>query len=261
MIRWNSISRTWVVKLLFTMKSFFFFLSAIIVRSQIYTVDLSRVSLLDIEYGGLGFPSPGPEEPPQVRSENNWIQFPCLSLCQSASERQEVPRSHTGAVLSAYGLSSLLVLEWRAHNGHGNVDPAGRGLWAFPFHSPLNRMLVTPFHLPPWLVPQELIVDAEDTWIRLEGLSESTDYTVLLRAAQDTARSSLTSTTFTTGERRHPCDAAFFPAWCLALQQLLRGLVREEPPRETLPVKDSKGFFHSPLPPSKTLPGNFYLPR
>lgn len=85
----------------------------------------------------------------------------------------------------------------------------GSGL---PFPAPLNRMLVTPFHLPPWLVPQELIVDAEDTWIRLEGLSESTDYTVLLQAAQDTTRSSLTSTTFTTGERRHPCDAAFFPA-------------------------------------------------
>ncbi|XP_045839658.1 tenascin-R isoform X2 [Meles meles] len=57
---------------------------------------------------------------------------------------------------------------------------------------------------------KELIVDAEDTWIRLEGLSESTDYTVLLRAAQDTARSSLTSTTFTTGGRvfPHPQDCA-----------------------------------------------------
>lgn len=47
---------------------------------------------------------------------------------------------------------------------------------------------------------QELIVDAEDTWIRLEGLSENTDYTVLLQAAQDATRSSLTSTAFTTGE-------------------------------------------------------------
>lgn len=61
--------------------------------------------------------------------------------------------------------------------------------------------LLTPFHLPPPLIPQELIVDAEDTWIRLEGLSESTDYTVLLQAAQDTERSSITSTAFTTGER------------------------------------------------------------
>lgn len=51
------------------------------------------------------------------------------------------------------------------------------------------------------LIPQELIVDAEDTWIRLEGLSESTDYTVLLQAAQDATRSSITSTAFTTGER------------------------------------------------------------
>ena len=50
------------------------------------------------------------------------------------------------------------------------------------------------------LTPQELIVDAEDTWIRLEGLSESTDYTVLLQAAQDAQRSSVTSTAFTTGE-------------------------------------------------------------
>ncbi|KAK2496183.1 hypothetical protein MC885_003829 [Smutsia gigantea] len=47
---------------------------------------------------------------------------------------------------------------------------------------------------------KELIVDAEDTWIRLEGLSESTDYTVLLQAAQDASRSSITSTTFATGE-------------------------------------------------------------
>ncbi|XP_029790979.1 tenascin-R [Suricata suricatta] len=57
---------------------------------------------------------------------------------------------------------------------------------------------------------KELIVDAEDTWIRLEGLSESTDYTVLLQAAQDTDRSSLTSATFTTGGRvfPHPQDCA-----------------------------------------------------
>uniref|UniRef100_A0A9L0ITD4 Tenascin-R n=1 Tax=Equus asinus TaxID=9793 RepID=A0A9L0ITD4_EQUAS len=57
---------------------------------------------------------------------------------------------------------------------------------------------------------KELIVDAEDTWIRLEGLSESTDYTVLLQAAQDAARSSITSTAFTTGGRifPHPQDCA-----------------------------------------------------
>lgn len=45
-------------------------------------------------------------------------------------------------------------------------------------------------------------MEAEDTWIRLEGLSESTDYTVLLQAARDAARSSVTSTAFTTGETR-----------------------------------------------------------
>lgn len=78
---------------------------------------------------------------------------------------------------------------------------AGSGL---PFPAPLNCVLVPPFHLPPSLVAQELIVDAEDTWIRLEGLLESTDYTVLLQAAQDTSRSGLTSATFTTGERPPP---------------------------------------------------------
>ncbi|NWY05530.1 TENR protein, partial [Nothoprocta ornata] len=48
---------------------------------------------------------------------------------------------------------------------------------------------------------KELIVDAEDTWIRLEGLSETTEYTVRLQAAQNAMRSGFTSTTFTTGGR------------------------------------------------------------
>ncbi|XP_032923359.1 tenascin-R isoform X2 [Catharus ustulatus] len=48
---------------------------------------------------------------------------------------------------------------------------------------------------------KELIVDAEDTWIRLEGLSETTEYTVHLQAAQNAMRSGLISTTFTTGGR------------------------------------------------------------
>lgn len=43
-------------------------------------------------------------------------------------------------------------------------------------------------------------MDAEDTWIRLEGLSETTEYTVHLQAAQNAVRSGLISTTFTTGE-------------------------------------------------------------
>ncbi|XP_073903505.1 tenascin-R isoform X2 [Castor canadensis] len=57
---------------------------------------------------------------------------------------------------------------------------------------------------------KELIVDAEDTWIRLEGLLENTDYTVLLQAAQDAMRSRLTSTAFTTGGQlfSHPQDCA-----------------------------------------------------
>ncbi|NWI04242.1 TENR protein, partial [Tichodroma muraria] len=57
---------------------------------------------------------------------------------------------------------------------------------------------------------KELIVDAEDTWIRLEGLSETTEYTVHLQAAQNAVRSSLISTTFTTGGRvfANPQDCA-----------------------------------------------------
>ncbi|NXW36366.1 TENR protein, partial [Phaetusa simplex] len=57
---------------------------------------------------------------------------------------------------------------------------------------------------------KELIVDAEDTWIRLEGLSETTEYTVHLQAAQNIMRSGFISTTFTTGGRvfANPQDCA-----------------------------------------------------
>nr|XP_009502228.1 PREDICTED: tenascin-R [Phalacrocorax carbo] len=57
---------------------------------------------------------------------------------------------------------------------------------------------------------KELIVDAEDTWIRLEGLSETTEYTVSLQAAQNAMRSGFISTTFTTGGRvfANPQDCA-----------------------------------------------------
>ncbi|KAM6078697.1 tenascin-R isoform 1-T1 [Theristicus caerulescens] len=57
---------------------------------------------------------------------------------------------------------------------------------------------------------KELIVDAEDTWIRLEGLSETTEYTVRLQAAQNGMRSGYISTTFTTGGRvfANPQDCA-----------------------------------------------------
>ncbi|NXC41088.1 TENR protein, partial [Penelope pileata] len=57
---------------------------------------------------------------------------------------------------------------------------------------------------------KELIVDAEDTWIRLEGLSETTEYTVRLQAAQNAMRSGFVSTTFTTGGRvfANPQDCA-----------------------------------------------------
>ncbi|NXG78683.1 TENR protein, partial [Baryphthengus martii] len=57
---------------------------------------------------------------------------------------------------------------------------------------------------------KELIVDAEDTWIRLEGLSETTEYMVRLQAAQNAMRSGFISTTFTTGGRvfANPQDCA-----------------------------------------------------
>ncbi|KAM4641046.1 tenascin-R [Discoglossus pictus] len=48
---------------------------------------------------------------------------------------------------------------------------------------------------------KELLVDAEDTWIRLEGLLESTEYTVTILAVQNGEQSSATQTVFTTGER------------------------------------------------------------
>ncbi|XP_041660176.1 tenascin-R isoform X3 [Cheilinus undulatus] len=48
---------------------------------------------------------------------------------------------------------------------------------------------------------KELILDAEDTWIRLEGLAEMTEYTVKLQAARGLDTSAVVSTTFTTGSR------------------------------------------------------------
>ncbi|NXJ73698.1 TENR protein, partial [Trogon melanurus] len=57
---------------------------------------------------------------------------------------------------------------------------------------------------------KELIVDADDTWIRLEGLSETTEYIVRLQAAQNAMRSGFISTSFTTGGRvfANPQDCA-----------------------------------------------------
>uniref|UniRef100_A0A4W4EEJ7 Tenascin XB n=1 Tax=Electrophorus electricus TaxID=8005 RepID=A0A4W4EEJ7_ELEEL len=48
---------------------------------------------------------------------------------------------------------------------------------------------------------QELILDAEDTWIRLEGLAETTVYTVRLQAARGLETSAIVSTSFTTRQR------------------------------------------------------------
>ncbi|XDV27524.1 hypothetical protein PO909_031034 [Leuciscus waleckii] len=51
---------------------------------------------------------------------------------------------------------------------------------------------------------KELILDAEDTWIRLEGLAETTEYTVRLQAARGLETSAIVSTSFTTGNRLFP---------------------------------------------------------
>lgn len=51
---------------------------------------------------------------------------------------------------------------------------------------------------------QELILDAEDTWIRLEGLAETTEYTVNLQAARGLDTSAVVSTTFITGTHTYP---------------------------------------------------------
>ncbi|KAK6484672.1 tenascin-R isoform X1 [Huso huso] len=48
---------------------------------------------------------------------------------------------------------------------------------------------------------KELILDAEDTWIRLEGLSETTEYTVRLQSARGSETSAIVSTVFSTGNR------------------------------------------------------------
>ncbi|KAM8930390.1 tenascin-R [Pelodytes ibericus] len=57
---------------------------------------------------------------------------------------------------------------------------------------------------------KELIVDAEDTWILLEGLLESTEYTVTVLSVQDGERSAMIQTAFSTGGRlfAHPQDCA-----------------------------------------------------
>ncbi|XP_063284311.1 tenascin-R isoform X2 [Pelobates fuscus] len=57
---------------------------------------------------------------------------------------------------------------------------------------------------------KELIVDAEDTWIRLEGLLENTEYTVTILSVQDGERSSMIQTVFITEGRlfSYPQDCA-----------------------------------------------------
>ncbi|XP_067894106.1 tenascin-R [Heterodontus francisci] len=63
---------------------------------------------------------------------------------------------------------------------------------------------------------KELILDAEDTWIRLEGLSETTEYTLRLQSAHGTNRSTSELASFTTAGRLYP-----YPWDCT--QHLLNG--------------------------------------
>lgn len=65
-------------------------------------------------------------------------------------------------------------------------------LASFNFHAIHEFILYVYVH-------KELILDAEDTWIRLEGLAETTEYTVKLQAARGLDTSAVVSTTFTTG--------------------------------------------------------------
>lgn len=100
-------------------------------------------------------------------------------------------------------------------------------------------------------------MDAEDTWIRLEGLSESTDYTVLLQAAQDAERSSLTSTAFTTGER---LAATFLPSPLCDLRQPLRRPRRRPSKKLSCLLPGRSVFIASILAfPPCFLPGNLSL--
>ncbi|XP_048458101.1 tenascin-R [Rhincodon typus] len=51
---------------------------------------------------------------------------------------------------------------------------------------------------------KELILDADDTWIRLEGLSETTEYSLGLQSAYGTMRSTTEHASFTTAGRLYP---------------------------------------------------------
>lgn len=142
---------------------------------------------------GPGVPPPRPSSPPALG------QAQCNSKStKSKSTRFGSPgtcadpmRFRGRGCLSPLLIGSTFSLLREAGRATASrTGPAGCGARTSRLRSPQ----------PPPL-PQELIVEAEDTWIRLEGLSESTDYTVLLQAAQDAARSGVTSTAFATGER------------------------------------------------------------
>ncbi|XP_041063734.1 tenascin-R-like [Carcharodon carcharias] len=65
-------------------------------------------------------------------------------------------------------------------------------------------------------LPWELILDAEDIWIQLEGLSETTEYTLRLQSAHGAMRSTAEHASFTTVGRVYP-----YPWDCT--QHLLNG--------------------------------------
>uniref|UniRef100_A0A674CBA5 Tenascin R (restrictin, janusin) n=1 Tax=Salmo trutta TaxID=8032 RepID=A0A674CBA5_SALTR len=87
-----------------------------------------------------------------------------------------------------------------------NITPQGALLqWNPPLSSVDNYVLTLTCNQGrqtySLLTNYELILDAEDTWIRLEGLAETTEYTVRLQAARGLETSDIISTAFTTGNR------------------------------------------------------------
>jgi len=74
-------------------------------------------------------------------------------------------------------------------------------------------------------VSQELILDAEDTWIRLEGLAESTEFTVQLQAARGLDTSAVVSTTFSTGTvHRYSLTLTHTHTACIGILRLKFGI-------------------------------------
>uniref|UniRef100_A0A8C7PIP3 Tenascin R (restrictin, janusin) n=1 Tax=Oncorhynchus mykiss TaxID=8022 RepID=A0A8C7PIP3_ONCMY len=116
------------------------------------------------------------------------------------SHTNSVERSHRQ--LHTEKLSMDMPMELTALN----ITPQGALLqWNPPLSSVDNYVLTLTCNQSrqnySLLTNYELILDAEDTWIRLEGLAEITEYTVRLQAARGLETSDIISTAFTTGNR------------------------------------------------------------